>query len=49
MNLRRLGDIARIQADLEFEQEKQQLVYAQEQERKEQEYIRRVLWGALGK
>lgn len=39
--------ITRMQANFEFEQEKQELVYSQEQELKEQTNLRRFLWGAL--
>ena len=41
-------EITRMQSRFEFEQEKQELAYAQAEELKEQLYIRRLLWIALG-
>ena len=46
-NERNTKAIARMQAQFEFEQEKQELAFAQEKERREQANIRRILWGAL--
>ncbi|MCG8331271.1 MAG: tetratricopeptide repeat protein [Chitinophagales bacterium] len=40
-------EITRMQSRFEFEQEKQELAYAQAEELKEQLYIRRLLWIAL--
>ncbi|MEM1319415.1 MAG: ATP-binding protein [Bacteroidota bacterium] len=46
-NEKNTRDIARMQADMDFEQERQEMAYAQEQELKQQQDIRRTLWGAL--
>ena len=46
-NEKNTQEITRMQADFEFEQEKQELAYAQAQELEQQSYLRRILWGAL--
>ncbi|MEO0724928.1 MAG: tetratricopeptide repeat protein [Bacteroidota bacterium] len=46
-NEKNTQEITRMQADFEFEQEKQELAYAQAQELEQQSNLRRILWGAL--
>ncbi|MEL6638348.1 MAG: ATP-binding protein [Bacteroidota bacterium] len=46
-NEEKLRDIARVEANFEFEREKQQLTFEREQENVEQARIRRTLWLAL--
>ncbi|MCG8331262.1 MAG: tetratricopeptide repeat protein [Chitinophagales bacterium] len=46
-NEKNTRSIARMQANFEFEQEKQELAFAQEKERREQANIQRRLWTAL--
>ncbi|MEL7426639.1 MAG: tetratricopeptide repeat protein [Bacteroidota bacterium] len=46
-NEKNTQEITRMQADFEFEQEKQEIAYTQAQELERQSNIRRILWGAL--